>query len=94
MTKENYPLEVEVQISLEDTQYSIKGEIIRFSPNYSDLDHAKFFAGHDRRNLTLFASGSEVVYYDNRIAYSILSDRAIFDQNNASVRILTYQLTE
>lgn len=91
---EKYPLEVEVQVALIDSQYGLKGEVLRFSPSCSDRCFPKFFDGHDKRNLAVFASGSEIVYYDNLVTYGIISDRAIFDQNNVPVRILTYTLQE
>ncbi len=94
MSNEKYPLEVEVQVALIDTPYGLKGEVLKFSPNSKDTVFSKFFADHEKRNLGLFASGADYVYYDNKVPYFKDSDRAVFDQNNVPVRILTYVLEE
>ena len=58
MTKEK-PLEVVVQLSLDSTKYTSKGEILFFSPNQNNIEFGYFFSDSNKNKVVLFVSGAD-----------------------------------
>ncbi len=88
----NMPLEVRLKVSLEASKHFAKGEIISFEPGANDLESRDFLTGYNSRNLVLFASGSQIVLYDNKISYQKIVDKAFFEAEfNTPIRELVYK---
>lgn len=86
------PLEIRLKISLESTKHFAKGEIISFEPGANDLENKDFLTGYNERNLVLFASGSQIVFYDNKIQYLKIVDKAFFEgEFNTPIREIIYR---